>query len=78
MVSANIYQLVEAEGAFAGVSLDGYVISARAQHNRDYYGKPVSPREILLERSVQNADASVLVGALAPAGHPAAVTPTAD
>ena len=80
VMSANIYQLVEAEGAFAGVSLDGYVISARAQHNRDYYGKPVSPREILLQRSVQNADASVLVGALAPAGHPekVAVTPTAD
>jgi SH3 domain-containing YSC84-like protein 1 len=65
VVSANIYQLVEAEGAFAGVSLDGYVISARAQHNRDYYGKPVTPREILLEGAAQNPDAAVLTAALA-------------
>jgi lipid-binding SYLF domain-containing protein len=57
VMSANIYQAVEAEGAFAGVSLDGYVISARSHHNRDYYGRTVSPREILIDGSAQNQSA---------------------
>ena len=65
VVSANIYHVVEAEGAFAGISFDGYVIGTRARHNRDYYGKPVSPREILLEGSARQPAAAVLTRALA-------------
>jgi SH3 domain-containing YSC84-like protein 1 len=66
VVSANIYQVVEAEGAFAGLSFDGYVIGTRARHNRDYYGRPVSPREILLDGSAQQPATAVLSRALAP------------
>jgi SH3 domain-containing YSC84-like protein 1 len=66
VISANIYQLVEAEGAFAGVSFDGYVISARPRFNRDYYTKPVTAREILFGGATQNPDAAVLLRALAP------------
>ena len=65
LVSANIYQLVDADGVFAGVSLDGYVIGAREQHNRDYYGRPTTPRQILLEGSGRKPKAGVLERALA-------------
>jgi lipid-binding SYLF domain-containing protein len=64
-VSANIYQLVDADGVFAGVSLDGYVIGARSQHNRDYYGRPTTPRQILLEGAGHKPEAGVLDRALA-------------
>jgi lipid-binding SYLF domain-containing protein len=66
VATANIYQLVDAEGAFAGLSLDGYVIGARSGQNLAYYGKSVTPREILIDGSVQRADASALDRALLP------------
>jgi len=65
VLSKPIYQVVEAGGVFAGVSLNGYVIGARNKHNAAYYGAGVTPREILIDRSVHRADASVLKNALA-------------
>lgn len=64
VLTANIYQVVEADGIFAGLSLDGYVIGARPRQNREYYGKSVSPRAILLDGSVERAEAGVLARAL--------------
>ncbi|HEX2877266.1 MAG TPA: lipid-binding SYLF domain-containing protein [Polyangiaceae bacterium] len=69
--SKPIYQLVEARGAFAGVSLDGYVISARNKHNQAYYGGPVTPRDILIERTQRRPEADVLLRALVPQPHSA-------
>jgi len=65
VITANIYQVVDAKGAFAGVSLDGYVIGARSRQNLEYYGKALTPREILIEGSAQRAEADVLDRALA-------------
>lgn len=73
VVNANIYQLVDADGAFVGVSLDGYVIGARSRHNRDYYGRAATPRQILLEAAVHNPESSVLARALAPRPDPFAL-----
>jgi len=47
------------------VSLDGYVIGAREQHNREYSGRPTTPRQILLEGSGHKPEAGVLERALA-------------
>jgi SH3 domain-containing YSC84-like protein 1 len=66
VLSANIYQVVDAQGAFAGVSLDGYVIGARGERNRSYYGRPVTPREILLDGTAPARPAPALSIALAP------------
>lgn len=66
LFSKPIYQLVEARGAFIGASLDGYVISARNKHNQAYYGGPVTPRSILIERSQHRPEADVLLRALTP------------
>jgi lipid-binding SYLF domain-containing protein len=66
VVTRPIEQFAEAGGAFAGVSLDGYVTSPRDKHNMAYYGAAVSPNQILLERSVHKADAEVLRQALLP------------
>jgi lipid-binding SYLF domain-containing protein len=64
VISANIYQVVDARGAFAGVSLDGYVIGARPAHNRNYYGQPVTPRDILLDGTAPPRPAPGLAFAL--------------
>ena len=61
----NVYQMVEAGGVYAGLSLQGYVISARDKHNLEYYGKARTPREIVVDRLAQRADADVLRSALA-------------
>ncbi|HVY29636.1 MAG TPA: lipid-binding SYLF domain-containing protein [Polyangiaceae bacterium] len=76
LFSKPIYQLVEARGAFVGLSLDGYVISARNKHNQAYYGAPVTPRSILIERSQRRPEADVLLRTLAPsAGQPLSSNP---
>jgi lipid-binding SYLF domain-containing protein len=65
VMTANIYQVVDADGVFAGISLDGYVIGARARHNLEYYGKSVTPRQILIDGSVRRPESAVLDQALA-------------
>jgi lipid-binding SYLF domain-containing protein len=65
-ISKPIYQLIEAGGVFAGISLDGYVIASRNKRNVAYYGPGATPRAILFDRSFRRPEANVLLDALAP------------
>jgi len=49
----------KAKGAFIGVSLDGTVLDVRQSLNNGFYGRPVTPVDILVRRSVlsHNSDA---------------------
>lgn len=42
-----VYTYSRAQGPFAGVSLEGTVIAARNDANKAYYGREVTPKEIL-------------------------------
>jgi lipid-binding SYLF domain-containing protein len=53
-LSADILSFVRAKGLFAGVSLEGAVLSAKDEWNSAYYGKPVTPTDIIIRRAVQN------------------------
>ena len=53
-VMADIFSFSRAKGAFAGVSLDGAVVSTRDNWNNAYYGKTVTPVDILVKRTVDN------------------------
>jgi SH3 domain-containing YSC84-like protein 1 len=64
VLAKPIYQLVEARGAFAGMSLDGYVIGSRNKHNAAYYGAAVTPRDVLFERPQRRPGAEALLAAL--------------
>jgi lipid-binding SYLF domain-containing protein len=44
---AAIYTYSRSQGLFAGVSLEGTVIGTRNDANAEYYGRPVTPEEIL-------------------------------
>jgi lipid-binding SYLF domain-containing protein len=59
-LSADIVSYARAKGLFAGISLDGAVVDVREGLNEAYYGKKVSPTDILIKGSVKNAHADKL------------------
>jgi SH3 domain-containing YSC84-like protein 1 len=44
---AAVYSYSRSQGLFAGISLEGAVIVARDDANAEYYGRPVTPEQIL-------------------------------
>jgi lipid-binding SYLF domain-containing protein len=52
-MGSAIYSYSRSKGAFAGVALDGAVISMDDSANAEVYGKDVTGREILLEQKVK-------------------------
>ncbi|MEE8281992.1 MAG: YSC84-related protein, partial [candidate division NC10 bacterium] len=63
--TADIYAYSRAQGIFAGISLDGSVISTRDKWNSAYYDTPgVQPLDILVLRNVSNKKAEPLVETL--------------
>lgn len=52
------------KGAFAGVSIDGSVLDVRESLNHAFYGKPVTPADILVKRGVSSHGSAGLQDAL--------------
>lgn len=51
-LSADLLSFVRAKGLFAGVSLEGSVLISRDEWSKTYYGKPVTPSDIVVRREV--------------------------
>jgi lipid-binding SYLF domain-containing protein len=47
MPVAAVYTYSRSQGLFAGVSLNGTIVGARDGENQEYYGRTVTPQEIL-------------------------------
>ena len=62
--TTDIVQFARSKGLFGGLSLEGSVISVRDSLNQAYYGKPVTPVDILIEGNVKNPKADPLIKAL--------------
>ena len=62
--SKDIYYFASVKGVFAGLSLDGAVISARDAHNTAYYGPHATTRAIVLESRFDQPGAAELKAAL--------------
>ncbi|MDR3641112.1 MAG: lipid-binding SYLF domain-containing protein [Humidesulfovibrio sp.] len=60
----DVYYFADVDGLFAGASLEGGVIHVREGMNRTFYGRLLSPREIVLERKVDAPAARPLKEAL--------------
>ena len=56
----DILSFVLSKGAFAGISLEGSVITSKDSWNQIYYGKRVSPSDIFIRRTVKNSKADTL------------------
>jgi lipid-binding SYLF domain-containing protein len=59
-VGADILAFARARGLYAGVTLEGSLLSARNEWNRAYYGQDVGPRQIVVAMQVHNPGADPL------------------
>ncbi|MBA5871276.1 MAG: hypothetical protein GDA68_14960 [Nitrospira sp. CR2.1] len=59
-LSADLLSFVRAKGLFAGVSLEGAALISRDEWSRAYYGKPISPTDIVIRREVKNPHSDTL------------------
>ena len=66
-LQADIYAFARSKGLFAGVALEGAVIESRDKWNQRYYGKPTTPKEIVIDRTVTHQGGNALAAALAAA-----------
>ena len=62
--TTDILQFTRSKGAFGGLSLEGSVIAVRDSLNKAYYGKAVSPVDILVHGNVKNPQDEPLVMSL--------------
>jgi lipid-binding SYLF domain-containing protein len=78
-LSADLVSYTRNKGLYAGLSIEGAVVTSRDDWNRAYYGKGVSPTDIVIERTVSNPQASGLIAAVARArgGLPPSPGPSA-
>lgn len=63
-LQAAMYSYSRSQGLFAGISLEGTVLSTRDQMNVAYYGRPVEARDILTGTVQPPAGAQKLLAAL--------------
>jgi lipid-binding SYLF domain-containing protein len=63
--TADIVSYSRSKGAFVGMSLDGAVIKTKDKFNEAYYGKVVSPTDIIVRKSAINPEADGLRAAVA-------------
>ena len=62
---ADIVAFSQVSGVYAGISLEGSLLSARSDWNQTYYGKPLSAQQIVLNLDGQNPGAEPLKEMLA-------------
>jgi SH3 domain-containing YSC84-like protein 1 len=60
-LSADILSFARSKGLYGGISLDGAVITTRNSWNQAYYGRVLTPTDILILRNASNPQASELV-----------------
>ncbi len=63
-LSADLVSYSRHQGLYAGLSAEGAVVSPRNALDRAYYGRPVTPEQILVRREVENPQADGLIGAV--------------
>jgi lipid-binding SYLF domain-containing protein len=63
-VGADLVVWASSSGAYAGISLDGSVVEPSGDANANYYGRAVTPGDIVLRRAVRSRAAAGLVRTL--------------
>jgi SH3 domain-containing YSC84-like protein 1 len=60
-LSVDILSFSRAKGLYGGVSVEGAVVAVRGSLNTGYYGREVSPADILIRGAVSNPHAAPLI-----------------
>jgi lipid-binding SYLF domain-containing protein len=53
-VGGDIVTIARARGLFAGISLDGAILSSRSQFMRNYFGRDITPRQVVVGMEAHN------------------------
>jgi len=64
-LSADLISYTRNKGLYAGVALDGAVVAVRTDLNTAFYGRPLTPTQILVQHEGHNAQAAQLLDAVA-------------
>jgi SH3 domain-containing YSC84-like protein 1 len=67
-LSADLVSYTRNQGLYGGVSIEGAVVGTRDGWNWAYYGKTITPTEILVEHEAMNPHADRLIAAVARVG----------
>jgi len=70
-LNADIVAYSRTRGLFAGISLEGTILWRRSESNRAYYGRDLTPEQIVVAMEVQNSGADPLRAALSRWAQPA-------
>jgi lipid-binding SYLF domain-containing protein len=65
---ADFVSFAKAKGAYAGLNLEGSVLGVRDQLNEAYYGKALSPVDLIIKKAGSNEGSASLRGLLQKAG----------
>ena len=68
-ITASMVSFAKAKGLYAGLNLHSSVVTVRAKMNKAYYGKEVSPVQIIVEKKAQNEGSAKLRSALTKAAQ---------
>jgi len=63
-VTADFISFAKSKGLYAGINFEGSVVDVRESLNREYYGKEVSPVDIIIKKEVSNEGSEELRAAL--------------
>jgi lipid-binding SYLF domain-containing protein len=63
-ITTDFISFAKSKGLYAGLNLDGSYLDVRESLNKAYYGKPVTPVDIMVKHSVSNKGAEPLREAL--------------
>jgi lipid-binding SYLF domain-containing protein len=72
---ADIIAFARARGLFAGIALEGSLLTNRSEMNRAYYGQDISARQIVVAMQAHNPGADPLRAALMRYGSAEATAP---
>lgn len=64
-VNADVIAWGKSKGIYGGITVEGSLIRPRSAWNEAYYGRPVAPRQIVIDRAVANKGADPLRATLA-------------
>lgn len=69
-MKSDVFSFANSKGAFIGASVSGAILGTKKEWNEIYYGKAVTPTEIVIDQSVSNAQSDGLRSALKAAEAP--------
>jgi lipid-binding SYLF domain-containing protein len=76
-LSADLVSYSRNQGLYAGVSIEGAGVFSQPKLDQAYYGRPVTPTQILIQREVSNPHAGGLIAAVARVAGGSAAIPSA-